>query len=287
MAKISVVLVIYNEYHWIINWMNKMMSQYPDEIIVVDDRSTEVSDERMRQLLPSSVRLVKNDYPKGPFGAFTKGCSVARNTFVSCWSADDEPEPGYIKSISDTIDRYPFIDIITCNANVIREGKEYQRILLPFDAYISPDYMTKIFSKGHAKSLNIIGLVINKQIVLDCWEGGGKNLKANFDGMYAFLTMLERGFINLGQPLIKYRSFASGFGSTQKYYKIKHSIGVMNEYYKTIPPAYMRTVQSGIWSRKAQWLSQIALISMKILPYWARKIFYNWFYGYDWHVEKL
>lgn len=288
MAKIAVILVHYNDTRWLINWMEKMKNQNPDEVIVVDDGSNEVQFELIKQMVPDGVQLVKNDFGKGPFSAFAKGCSVAESEFVSCWSADDEPMPQYLLEVRYALNRFPFTSLLSVNANVVREGKVYKRTLLPFDSYISPAYAVKLFQAGLAKNINLIGNVIRKQIIYDTWNNGGSKLKANFDGMYFFFAVFQYGFINLGKHLVLYRSYSNGLGASSNRDDLTAAHEIHKRYFRnTSVYAYNAAKASGIWDRKTQWKAWIAQWAVRYLPKFAKEKFYNWFYSYDWRIEKL
>ncbi len=289
MAKIAVILVNYNDSRFLINWIEKMTAQNPDEIIIVDDGSTDNS----RVLIASmqkkhpQIKLIPNTNAKGPYGAFISGCQATEAEYVSCWSCDDEPRAGYFAKMSEAVNLYPFAKIFTCNAWVEREGFPYERELLPFDAYISPDYLVKICKAGYARGINFIGSVVEKRLVLYCWGAGGYALKVNFDAIYAFLGMFSTGFVNLSERLVKYRSYANSFGASGNYEHIKQSIEIGKMIYRQFPAIYDRAIASGIWSKKSQWAQQIALKGIGLLPGLFRYLFYNWFYSYNSGIEKL
>ena len=287
MSKIAVILVHYNDTRFLINWMEKMRVQNPDEIILVDDNSTEMHIEGIKALLPVGVQVVKNDFGKGPFSAFAKGCSVTECEFVTCWSTDDEPEVGYMRQIRYAIDRFPWVGLITTNAKVLKEGKVYKRTLFPFDSYITPDYAVKIFKAGLAKNINLIGNVVRTSTIHEAWQNGGSKLKANFDGMYFFFEVFAGGFLNLADHLVLYRSYSNGVGAASNKKDLRLAHQVHKEYYKRRILAYKRAVSSGIWSLKTQWTAWIAQWCAKYMPKIFREIMYKKIYQYDWRIEKL
>lgn len=287
--EIAAVLCNYNDSRFLIDVVKKIADQSPDEFIVVDDRSTDNSLELLMHLQKQyNFKLVCNDGVHSPFGSFIKGCQSAESKFIACFSADDYPENGYLWQMRDAIDAYPMVDVYTCNTYVIREGEVYKRTLLPFTAYISPDYAVKIFRAGYAKDINQCGIVIDRKWVLKCWEGGGKDTEVCFDCMYSFLSIFEKGFVNIGQHLTVYRSFPNSFGASGSAKKIKQASEVHYDFcVGHLFEAGDRAKRSGIWGAKARWKALIALWVIMKLPKWARIKFYNWFYSYDQKVEKL
>lgn len=286
-AKIAVVLCNYNDSRFLIDFVMAMKNQHPDEFIVVDDRSTDNSLQlldNLKKLCP--IKVVHNDGVHNPFGAFIKGCQSTDADFVACFSADDYPHPGYLSAMRKAIERFPMVDVYTCNTDVIRENMEYKRTLLPFTAYISPDYAVKIFQAGFAKNINQCGIVVKREWVLKCWEEGGKDTEVNFDCMYSFSSIFEKGFINLGAHLTVYRSYPNSFGASGSNEKIKRFINIHKQFCLNFG-GYKKAEASGIWSFKARWKAIVALWGIMKLPLWARKMFYSWFYSYSQKVEKL
>lgn len=289
MSSVAYIIVHYNDTRWLLNILSIFKKRLEgDEVIVVDDSSNEISFTDLAQLVaPFDVKLVNNDFGKGAFKAFAKGCSETHCQYVSCWSADDDPSLGYFIGVRTILMHFPNTKLITVNATVRREGKYYERTLLPFDSYISPDYAVKMFKNGFARQLNLIGSVIWKQCVLDAWENGGMQLRANFDGMYFFHTVFKYGFINIGQHLVTYRAYFNGLGASSKFSDLQNAIEIHRKYYAKDYRINRRVIDSGIWETKVQNRSQIALRVIRKLPRFLRRIFFNWFYSYDERIEKL
>ena len=156
--KIAFVLCNYNDSHFLIDAIGRISDLDPDELIVVDDRSTDRSLELLECLQKKyNFKIVHNDGVHSPFGSFVKGCQSTDAKYVACFSADDYPDPDYLNAMRYMVDHYPLVDVYTCNAHVIREGETYLRTLLPFTSYISPDYAVKILRAGYAKNINHAG----------------------------------------------------------------------------------------------------------------------------------
>jgi glycosyltransferase involved in cell wall biosynthesis len=288
MSKIAFVICNYNDSRFLISLVEKIVKQEPDELIIVDDCSTDGSLILIHYLQEQypKIKLVKCE-AKNPFGAFVAGCQATDAEYISCWSADDYPDNCYLWKMKKAIDDYPFVDLYTCNADVIRENMKFERILLPFDAYISPDYAAKIFKAGYAKNINLCGVLMKRELVLKCWEKGGKDTKVNFDCMFAFYSIFEKGFINLGDRLATYRSYPNSYGAAGRNKEIKQATEAHKKMYCKNPYIYYRALASGIWGVNARWKALIALWLIMKLPKWARVKFYKWFYSYNEGVEKL
>lgn len=290
MPSLSIVICNYNDSRFLISSVEAFYKQMDDndELIIVDDNSTDTDHillNRLREIY--RIKVVLNDGEKGPFGTFVKGCTVAKHEFISCWSADDYPQANYISMMKVTMDQFPIVDIYTCNASVLREDSMYSRILFPFTSYIAPDYAVKIFKNGYAKKINLVGMVMKKELVLRCWEQGGSKTKVNFDALFAFLSIFEKGFINIGVELALYRSYPNSYGASGKGKLIKDAVKVHKKVFALYPEVNERMLESGILDDRTILTAQIALIIIPRLPKFIRKAFYRWFYSYDNRIEKL
>ena len=258
MATIAAIVPNYNDSRFLINILSKLSRQRFDEIIVVDDRSTDNSMELLETLKEKFKFTIMSGSRRG--NAFLTGCKFTKCEYVAGWSCDDEPREGYLTQMRHAIRDYPLVDLYMANAEVHKEGNVYHRVLLPFDAYISPQYARKLFKNGHARAINYIGALYKKETILTC-----PVQKANFDEVYTHKSMLEKGFINLGEELVLYRSYTEGFGNAQ---------------------SMIETVLHA-QDKKHAIISRLALKIVKRLPKFLRRRFYKWYYAYDPRREKL
>ena len=101
--KVSVIVTNYNYAEYVGDCLNSVSQQnYPDlECIVVDDRSTDDSVERIRQFLDTdnstvSFRLVTHDSTRGQYSAFRTGMKYVNGAFIAFLDADDLLLPDFI-----------------------------------------------------------------------------------------------------------------------------------------------------------------------------------------------
>jgi glycosyltransferase involved in cell wall biosynthesis len=287
MAKIAAVLCNYNDSRFLIRAVARICEQGFDEVIVVDDTSTDRSLELLKCLQTIfQFQIISNTEKKGPFGTFISGCKASKSKYIACFSADDYPNLEYGKWMRKVIGDFPIVDVYTCNAKVIREGKEYERTLLPFTSYISPEYMVKIGREGFAKNINQCGIIINREFAIKCWNEGGKDTEVNFDGMYTFAAAFLKGLVHVGKPLVTYVSYPTSYGASGNYIQIRQAIDIQEDFFQELG-ILDKAIESGIWATSTQWKSLIALWSIMKLPKWIRLRFYDWFYSYSSEVEKL
>lgn len=285
---ITVILPNYNDSRFFINWLDKVTYQYPDEIIIADDHSSDGSLDILHALQKKYNFKVVVANKKGPFNAFMAGVNAATSNYIMPSACDDEPLPGYIDKMKQAILDYPFVDLYICGAAVLREGRRYERKLFPFDSYVSPEYMSRIISKGHSKQVNMSAPVLNKSLILKCVENADEH-KANMDCLMNFYTMFDKGFIYLKDILYLYRSYPTSFGASGHLKDIDAANKFqLNFFAKHLSPSSFKLLKdSGICQGREAILPYLALRTIMSLPKWARRRFYDYFYSYDWRIEKL
>lgn len=290
---LGIVLCNYNDSRFLVNWFKKSASvvSLADDFVVVDDQSTDNSLEVLKIIKNQNkkIRIVINDGEKGAFNAFRKGYEALDTEYIASMAADDEPLPGYMLYMKPAIKKYPFVDLFSCNLKIKREGEYYDRILTPFDSYLSPEYIGKIFRNGYARQIIMAGIAIRKSTIMKCVNAGGDKMKANLDMMFNLYAMFTTGLFNIGRALYLYRSYPSGFGSSRDIKSIQEANDFQKEFFKknVCDKAYKDILASGVLDQKFTWRTQASLWAMKKLPYFIRKKAYDWFYGYDWRIEKL
>jgi glycosyltransferase involved in cell wall biosynthesis len=253
----------------------------PDELIVVDDCSTDNSLVLLYCLQKKYpfMRIIPRKKNGGPFKAFMDGARAASCEFVSPWACDDEVRPGYIEQMRRAIRDYPFVDTFTCNALVEREGVIYKRTALPFNAYISPQYLSKVARTQGVSALNVIGNVIRREHILKCWEAGGNEFNSHFDAFYIYTAAFKTGMILLGDHLVFYRSSFRGFGSSRNMKDNLAAVRMMNRLLDGFPEAKKYMGRLNIWRDRHCIAVTLVLKVLPYLPMFVRRLIYRQVYG--------
>ncbi|HIY68548.1 MAG TPA: glycosyltransferase family 2 protein [Candidatus Alistipes intestinigallinarum] len=105
---ISVIIPLYNKEREIAGTLRSVLAQtrLPDEIVIVDDGSTDRSAEIVRSIASPLVRLVPQPNA-GECAARNRAIAEARGEYIALIDADDEWEPGFLAEIESMIGAFP------------------------------------------------------------------------------------------------------------------------------------------------------------------------------------
>lgn len=133
MARVSVIVPVYNAGEHILPCLNALLSQQMAEplsgveVLLVDDCSTDPSwKDAVRTLLdsyhgPVTVQMAATDSNGGPGVARNRGLKLAQGDYVAFVDADDIPEADYCLALCETAVRTDS-DIVWCDA--LKEGPD-------------------------------------------------------------------------------------------------------------------------------------------------------------------
>lgn len=290
MRTFAVILVTHNESRFLINWLENVGLEnvgtyYKGELIVVDNASTDNTQELLRHC--KGIKVIRSKENLGPFGGFMKGCENTEAEFVACYSPDDEIGPSYFREMTEAIEKYPFVDLYTCNCVVRREGYFYSKTLFHNTSYISPDYAVKLCKAGYNRNINLCGMITRRSVLLELWESGGKDMDVNFDCLFSFFMIFDKGFVNVCSYLFTFNSYPKSWGASRNRDKLWKSIETQLNIYELFPHIYKRAIESKICSKERHIISGLTVKLIMYFPKWIRRLLYKKIYSYDWRSEKL
>ena len=120
---LSVVLPNYNHAEYLARALDALLSQElaPDEIIVVDDCSTDGSRDIVTGYAARhpSIRLLFNERNVGVIPTLSRGLGEARGQFVYFGAADDFVLPGFFQAAISTLQSYPQAGLFFGDASLV------------------------------------------------------------------------------------------------------------------------------------------------------------------------
>jgi glycosyltransferase involved in cell wall biosynthesis len=140
--KISVIINNYNNEDYILDCVDSviMQSRKPDEIIIVDDGSTDKSINILREYARNHtiIRLLEQ-HNSGQISAVASGISHATGDIFFFLDGDDCYEKDHLEKIEDRWKMYPHADLIYCRYNAIGDEEIIEKMNVQFgtkDHYI-------------------------------------------------------------------------------------------------------------------------------------------------------
>jgi glycosyltransferase involved in cell wall biosynthesis len=128
---LSVVLPNYNHAPYLSRAINAIAQQDrpPDEIIVVDDASTDNSLDILAdcQSLHSNMIVLTNERNQGALSALQRGLEAATGRYIYFAAADDQVLPGFFSQAIDALEGAPTVGLF-CAETILLDGATGRRI---------------------------------------------------------------------------------------------------------------------------------------------------------------
>jgi glycosyltransferase involved in cell wall biosynthesis len=119
-VSLSVVLPNYNHGHLILRALTAIARQAPDEIIVVDDASTDGSVAILQDFARTTpLTILRNPSNQGAVRALARGLAAASGRYVYFAAADDYVMPGFLARARDQLERHPAAGLFCGEARLV------------------------------------------------------------------------------------------------------------------------------------------------------------------------
>lgn len=125
---ISVIITTYNRAHTITRSLESVLRQTQQnlEVVVVDDGSTDGTDEYMQTVTDPRVRYIKLETNQGASVARNRGIKEAKGDYVLVWDSDDVLYPNALEKTLDVFEKHPEYSIVSAPAHVMSDGREVE-----------------------------------------------------------------------------------------------------------------------------------------------------------------
>ena len=246
----SIIITAYNYAKYLPEAVESALRAAPDEIIVVDDGSTDNTPEVILPYL-DRVRYLRQAN-QGVAAARNHGIEAARHDFVTCLDADDRLAPGFVKTLSKALDSDTGLGIAYSGLAMIQnDGKATHYGAWP------PVFDWRVQSQASVPPGNCIpsGCMFRKSM----WKRAGGYYQEFAPGEDAefWTRALSLGFTAkkiTDEGLFEYRTHDGSASRTKKYKPIDTWLPWMRsgEYPFAAPQKEVR-----VWSRMAPWVTVI------------------------------
>ena len=120
---ISVIITLYNKANYIGRALNSVFSQTTpcQEIVVVDDGSTDRGVEVVQSFQDSRVRVIRQ-HNQGVNTARNQGIAAARGDLIALLDADDQWQPRFLETIVRLTQKFPQAGAFATNYQIVTPG---------------------------------------------------------------------------------------------------------------------------------------------------------------------
>jgi len=210
MIRFSVVIPLYNKEKDIVNTINSVLNQSykADEIIVVDDGSTDNSVEVIKNNFGDKVILISQKN-RGETSARNRGIVEVKNEYIALIDADDLWEEDFLLEIKSLTKKYPSAIFYSTASKSLDEHGVSIKNQLNFDEEFQGliEDFSKVFSKNYGL-LNSSSVCIRKSI-FDKGMIFPKGEKRGGDLCYWLTLSLHGRLAFSGKPFSIYKLDAS------------------------------------------------------------------------------
>ena len=168
MIRISVVIPLYNKKRTISRAIESVLAQtkLPDEVIVIDDGSSDGSGEVVEGIRNHRLKLVKQEN-RGVSAARNRGVALSKGNFIAFLDADDVWKPIFLEIMHDLIKRFPKAGAYLTNYEVVNYLGARQVLhnnILADGGYAG---LINFFKVGFGGCVTASSIVLQKKIFLE------------------------------------------------------------------------------------------------------------------------
>lgn len=234
--KLSVIIPNYNHGHFLKNLLPSLFAQSrpPDEVVIVDDGSTDSSVEIIEcfQKKEKRVRLFKNGVNKGVVYSLNFALDKAEGDWVTFPSADNFVLPGmYEKSMQMLLD-YPHAAVCCSDPVTFDETTgvtEFHKLHLPkIPRYYSPEEFVQIAAQNKFSIGSLVHTVIVKKSALKEVGLGSdyfiEKLKWHCDFFAINAVAFRYGFCYLPERLAIFRKDPHSYSRNPVAWKVRKKV---------------------------------------------------------------
>src|SRR5262249_34820306 len=210
---LSVILPNYNHGQLIAGAMSALAAQDrpADEIIIIDDGSTDDSLETIQALAAGSavIRVLVNERNRGLTAALAQGLEASRGTHVYFGASDDWVLPGFFSTALSLFARYPGAGLVCGDTRLVMGSTGETLGLRPFvqpsrrAAYFPPDAVARLLRS--CDNWIVTGSTVFERDCVVAAGGFAPDLGSFADGYLSRKVALTRGFCYIPRPMAVWR----------------------------------------------------------------------------------
>jgi glycosyltransferase involved in cell wall biosynthesis len=220
MTKISIIIPNYNHSEYLEQSLDSAVGQssYPDEIVIIDDASTDNSREIIKKYENfKNVKCIYRRRNKGVLFNVNEGLKISKGEFVLFLAADDFLHPDILREYRSLLDHYPEVGFFCSRYNKLFDnGRIYSDKVfsqIP-TGYIPPMKAKNLIHKyGIWPWLSGNTILINKKKAI---EHGGYDplLQSYADGFLYINLAIRHGLVFVSKILSTHRKCRDSYSAS-------------------------------------------------------------------------
>jgi glycosyltransferase involved in cell wall biosynthesis len=202
LPSISVIIPNYNHAHRLPQSFEALLGQSvkPDEIIVVDDASTDNSVEVISEFAKKdpSFKLIRNEKNLGAQRSSLKGLEYATSDYIIFNGADDYLLPGFFEKTLTLLSKHPEAGVCSTLCRRVNENDEYIDVVpeapyvSEFPCYTPPEKMRGIVTNRNDWDMMTLTTVYNHKFLVES-NAYSPDAGQYMDAFSAVLMALKHG----------------------------------------------------------------------------------------------
>ncbi len=246
--KISVVIPLYNKKEAVLRAVNSVLAQTspPEEIIVVNDGSTDGSEKIITELNHPLIRLI-NQTNAGVSAARNKGISEAKNDWIAFLDADDEWLPQYLRTINHLHSGYSDAKVLATAYYLHDQERAGRKVILNRLHFTEVGILDNYFEVAAFSEppIHSSSVVVNKQAMSGI--GGFPEGIASGEDLLTWARLAVNNKIAYSAKPMS--CFIKEINTTARLPQVPDSVGMaLYQLVKTTPVPYMRRYIS-VWHK--------------------------------------
>src|SRR5258708_8961607 len=223
-ASLSVVMPNYNHAHYLPTALQAILDQsyQPDEIIVVDDASTDNSLEILETFAhrESRLRIIRHEQNKGVIDTLNELLQLTSGDYFYSGAADDYILPGFLDRSMQLLTQFPQVALSTSPTRPIDSdarpsGVSYPPPMDKPESFFAPEQVLFLFRR-YGSWIAGNTTIYKRQMLIDP-RGYIKGLEGYADSFIAEVLALRYGLCFIPEPLGVWRRLETSYsGSATK-----------------------------------------------------------------------
>ncbi len=195
---VSVVIPLFNQAAYIDRSITSALAQKPEpeQVVVVDDGSTDDGAARVEALRDPRIKLLRQANA-GVSAARNRGISESSHELIAFLDADDEWLPGHLQSLVGMAEKYPAVGLLANGYRTIGSGYEKECTIGEAHRVFSPETYLAAALTGNYPVWTSAAMV--RKSAFDAIEGGFVMGRTNSEDQALWLLLvLDHGLVVSG-----------------------------------------------------------------------------------------